>query len=234
MSLIQKPGDPTRVIRLDPIAIFLLFYALAAMIGVIVFTSGASDVVTYANKYLVITAATAGFAPLLVGTYFYDPRQVGPILRPITFGHFPRKETFPDVAIIGLLTGYISVLGVNYVFTYGGFTPTLSFWNTLTNKVFYSSGGIFEEFIFRAVFYGAVNRFVPGLLKNKAAFFLFAAPLNSVAFTLYHVVVYFNSTLALNIVFAEAYVLNSTYRALRYPLWVVMILHAAINWTSTP
>lgn len=229
-----KPGDPARVIRLDPIAIFLLFFALAAMIGVIIFTSGASDVVTYANKYLVITAATAGFAPLLVGAYFYDPRQIGPILRPVTFGHFPRKETFPDVAIIGVFVAYIVVLGVNYAFTFGGFTPTLSFWNTLTNKIFYSSGGIFEEFIFRAVFYGTINRFAPQLLANKAAFFLFTAPLNSAAFTLYHVVVYNNSTLALNIVFVEAYVLNSTYRVLRYALWVVMVLHAAVNWTSTP
>ncbi len=231
---IAGPTDTTKIIRLDPISIFLMFFALAAMIGVIVFTQGAPEVVQFANKYLVITAATAGFAPLLVGTYFYDPRQIGPILRPVTWGTLLRGDKFPDVAIIGLLTGYMAVVGVNYGLTYGGFQPTLAFWNTLTNKIFYASGGIFEEFIFRAVLYGTVNRFAPQLLANNTIFFLFTAPLNSTAFALYHVVVYANSTLALDIVWLESYVFNADYRILKYPLWVVMVLHAAVNWTSTP
>jgi hypothetical protein len=240
----RREKDTAHILRLDPISLFLIFYALTSFIAIIVFTNTpivlfgpSTDLGTLAANYLLITAPVAAFAPLLVGSYLYDYKQLGPILRPVTFGKGLGRQSFPDVAIIGMLAGLLTIAGIDYVFTYGGFTPTLSFWNTLTNKIAYADGGVFEEFIFRLVIFGTVNRF-PGLgkvlLGNPALFFVVAAPLDSFAFVLYHLKVYAASTLALNIVFLESYVLCGTYRVLKYPLWVVMIMHAAINWTSTP
>lgn len=221
-----------------------MLYALFSFIAVIVFTNTpivifgpTTDLGTIAALYLLITAPVAAFAPLVVGAYFYDPRELGPIFRPVTWGKGFKKESFPDVTIIGIFLTLLAVAGVNYALTYGGFSPTLSFWNTLTNKIVYSDGGIFEEFIFRAVFYGALNRF-PGvgkyLLGNWFLFLGVTAPADVATFVIYHLKVYANSTLSLTLVAAEAYLINVTYRGLKFPLWAVMVIHAAINWTSSP
>ncbi len=241
---LQKPTDTEHIIRLDPIALFLIFFAVTSFVLVIVLTNTpiniagpATDLGGIAVNYLLITAPIAGFAPLLVGSYFYDPRQLGPILRPVTFGKKFRRESFPDVAILGIVAALAVVTVIDYAGTYGGFTPTLSFWNTTTNRIVYADGGIFEEFIFRAVIYGTINRF-PGvgkvLLGNLPVFFVFTAPMDCLAFVIYHLKVYANSTLSLTLVFGEAYVINSTYRILRYPLWVVMVIHGVINYAAPP
>jgi hypothetical protein len=243
-QLPSRKNDLLHIIRLDPPAIFLMLYALFSFIAVIVFTNTpivifgpSTDLGTIAANYLLITAPVAAFAPLLVGSYIYDPRELGPILRPVVWGKGFKRESFPDVAIIGIFVTLLAVVGVDYVFTYGGFSPTLSFWNTLTNKIVYSDGGIFEEFIFRAVFYGALNRF-PGvgkyLLGNWFVFLGVTAPANVAAFLIYHLKVYATSTLALTLVAAEAYLINVTYKGLKYCLWAVMVIHAVINWTSSP
>jgi membrane protease YdiL (CAAX protease family) len=239
----QKEPDK-HIIRLDPIALFLIFFAVTSFVLVIVLTNTpiliagpATDLGSIAVNYLLITAPIAGFAPLLVGSYFYDIRELGPILRPVTWGKKLRRESFPDVAILGLISALGLVVVLDYFGTYGGFAPTLSFWNTTTNKIVYADGGIFEEFIFRAVIYGTINRF-PGvgkvLLGNPLVFFGFTAPLDCATFVIYHLKVYANSTLALSLVFGEAYILNGTYRVLRYPLWVVMLAHGAINFAAPP
>lgn len=238
---LQKETGQKHIIRLDPGSVFLIFYALFSFVAIIVLTNtpiiiGAvsTDLGNVAANYLLITAPVAAFAPLLVGSYLYDPRQLGPMLRPIIWR---KRNVFPDVAIIGTLVGLLSIAAIDYTFTYGGFTPTLSFWNTVTNKIAYSDGGIFEEFIFRLVVYGAINRF-PGvgnvLLGNPFAFLIFTAPLDSAAFVIYHLKVYASSTLSLNIVAGEAMVLNVGYRILKYALWVVMLIHGGANFAAAP
>jgi hypothetical protein len=225
-------------------------YAVFSFIAIIVLTNtplglivsglfgpATTDMATIAANYLLITGPVAFFAPLLVGNYIYDPRQWGPILRPVVWGRGLRRSRFPDITIIGLFSGLATIVALDYALTYGGFVPTLSFWNTLTNRIVYSDGGIFEELIFRLVFYGTINRF-PGvgrvLLDNPVGFLAITAPADSAAFLIYHLKVYASSTLSLSLVFAESYVLNLTYRGLKYPLWVVMVMHALINWAAAP
>jgi hypothetical protein len=221
-----------------------MLYALFSFVAVIILTNTpivifgpTSDLGSIAANYLLITAPVAAFAPLLVGSYIFDPRELGPILRPVTWGKGFKRQSFPDVTTIGILLTLLAVASIDYALTYGGFSPTLSFWNTLTNKIVYSDGGIFEEFIFRLVFYGAINRF-PGvgkyLLGNWFLYLAVTAPVDVASFVIYHLKVYATSTVALTLVAAEAYLINVSYKALKYPIWAVMVIHAVINWTSSP
>lgn len=246
LPTVREPTkDQTRLIRLDPIALFLILYAVFSFLLIIVLTNTpftvfgpTTDLGSLAANYLLFFAPIAGFAPLLVGNYIYDPRQLGPILRPVTWGRKLRRERFPDVAILGIVAslGLIVVLDY-YLQTYGGTLPSLSFWPTLTNKIAFSDGGIFEEFAFRGVLYGVINRF-PGLnkylLQSYVGFFLVTAPLDVAGFVIYHLRAYANSTLSLAMVATEAYIINGTYRVLKYPLWVVMVIHAILNFAAAP
>lgn len=217
--------------RLDPISTFLLFGAMGSIIALYVFTPGFSDLTTQATKYVIILAAAVIFAPILLGSYIF--REWGPIIRPLYHGN-AKKPFLPDIALIGAIAGFAAISAADFILTNFGFSPTLSFWNSLTPQIFYASGGIIEEFIFRCVFFGTVNRFMPGLLKNPAAFLVFTGPIDSGIFTVYHFLVYATSRVALDLVFVEGYIIAVDYRALNYPLWVAMLIHGAANWVSAP
>jgi len=202
------------------------------MIALYVFSPGFTDLTTQATKYVIIAVVAATFAPILVGGYFY--KEWGPITRPIFYKR-NKKSEFPDIAlIVGVIGGFATVGLMDTLLTNFGFFPTLSFWNTLTPQIFYSAGGIIEEFVFRGVFLGTVYHFAPSLMENRLVYVAFTGPLDAGVFGVYHLLVYASSEVALDLVVAEGYILTLDYRFLKYPLWVPMVLHAALNWTAAP
>src|SRR6266487_2257805 len=90
LKQITSRSDPHHLIRLDPLSVFLLFYAVAVMIALYVFSLGFTDLTTQATKYVIIAVVAATFAPILVGGYFY--KEWGPITRPIFYKRNKKSE----------------------------------------------------------------------------------------------------------------------------------------------
>lgn len=227
---VGKVQEKEKLIRLDPLSLFFIAFAIFTEIAVVVATNAAPDVVAINQKYLIIGGAGAVFAPILIGGYFYDPKELGPISRPLYKG---KRELFPDIALLAAVFGFTLTGIADYIFTHGGFFPTLSFWNQITPRLTFANGGVIEEFVFRAIVYGLVNRISPGILYNKGFTMLVLSPLDAGFFTVYHLWAY-SSKLALDIVFTEGYILSATYTLNKWPLWVVMGIHFAINYSVAP
>jgi hypothetical protein len=231
LPTVKGEGDKEKIIRLDALSLFMISFAIFNSLAVIVSTNSAADVVAINYKYLVLGGAGVIFAPILIGGYFYNLKELGPISRPLYRG---KREVFPDVALITGIAAFFAAGIADYGFTHGGFFPTLSFWSQLTPRLTFGSGGIYEEFIFRAVVFGAVNRFAPGSIQNRAFSLLVIAPLDAGLFTAYHLWAYVGSKLALDIVATEGYILAATYVLPKWALWVVMGVHFFINYTVAP
>lgn len=230
-GLSQKEEDRRHLVRLDPIMVFLLLLAMAVMVAIWVFTPNTSDLIVFSQKYLYITAAFVIGSVFVGASYLYDPRQWGPIRRPIVNkqGH----ELFFDYAFFGMAAGIFSLFIVNFAVTYGGFVPTLSFWNNLTPQIFYGNvAAPLEELMFRVILFSAINRYAPVLIENRLVFILFTGPLDAGMFTVYHTLVYQGSKLALDHVFGESLVICYVWRGTKYAAWASTGIHIFINYTA--
>lgn len=223
-----------KIIRLDPISIFLILLATAVFIGILIAEPGYTDLVVYTQRYFLIMGLGAILALIGVGKYIYNISELAPITRPVLYGPKKHRNKFPDIALISIFVGFAAIGVTDYLITRTGFFPTLSFWTNLTPRMFYGAGGIYEEFVFRTVIYGTINRFFPYGIRNPAFSALFIAPLDSGIFTEYHIWAYANSKIALDMVFSTAYILNIQYRGTRYCLWAGMVLHAVNNILAPP
>jgi hypothetical protein len=224
-------GDKEKIVRLDALSLFMIAFAVFNSLAVVVSTNSAADVVAINYKYLIIGVVGVVFAPILVGKYVYDLKELGPISRPLYRG---KREVFPDVALLTGIVAFFAAGIADYVFTHGGFFPTLSFWSQITPRLTFGAGGIYEEFVFRFLVFGLANRFAPGAIQNRAFSLLVLAPLDAGLFTAYHLWAYAGSKLALDIVATEGYILAATYVLPKWALWVVMGVHFFINYTVAP
>lgn len=234
IDLTEPSEDEKKIIRLDPISVFLLLLATSVFIGILIQSGNQyTDLVSYTQKYFLIFGLGAIFALVGIGKHFYNFGELAPITRPV-FDKKGRKKLVPDVALISIFLGFIAIGVTDYLITRFGFFPTLSFWTNITQPAFYAAGGIYEEFVFRVVVYGTVNRFFPYGLKNPLISVLFIGPVDSGIFALYHTWAYANSRIALDMVWMNSYVLTVQFRGTRYCLWVCMVLHAVNNILAPP
>jgi hypothetical protein len=216
-------------VRLDPLSLVFIFYSAVALLFLrtVIPDQFVRDSV---ELYLLITAISTTFVPFLGGR---DVLKLSPILPPLKVA--PLRRALPFVTIFA---GTVSIIGIEYGLTYGGFFPTFAFWDTNVPRILYGSGAILEEFYFRFVPFLLLSRIWPRSLEHPAIFLLFIAPVNSLIFTAYHLLRYAESNLALSIVFAAGYVFNASYRfavvAGYMLLWVPILLHVLMNLTAAP
>jgi len=219
---------------LDPLFIFLILAAFSTLALLQTLTQS----VTYPGLQLYVNIGalfTAFSLILLVVQARAGSPIIGPITRPVpVFGRFLTAAESRIVApVVALVGGYGGIIAVNYYFTQFTFIPSVSFWTSLTPKLFYGSGGIIETIVFG---------FAPILLILiiarplivKWRYFLLVNVVLSVAAVIYHLYAYPNNPKALSIVFGEFFIFNLAYRFTGLLAWVPALLHAITDVAGSP
>jgi hypothetical protein len=211
--------------------LILFFYAIISL-GFFFVTTTDPTVKNFAQTYLVLTAVSAGTLPILAGKNW---SKLGPVFREYQWGKLIKRHTLPKYAMwmLGIGGGFGSIVLIDNVLTYGGFTPHLDFFGNLTPQLLYGQGAIVEEFYFRIFPYKVLERIAPSAFTNIPFFLGVVAPADSVLFTGYHLLVYGGNNLALSIVFGAGYSQNVNFRGLKLD-WVIMLVHMIINMWAPP
>lgn len=163
---------------------------------------------------------------------------IGPLTRPVNIGLNP--PIWPEwtgrvvAAIVSVPGTYAGVILVNFIFTQGTFIPSVSFWDALTPKLFFGSGGIIETVVFDLVPVTAALLIVPRLVENRPLYFLVFLPILCYIAVLWHGYAYPNSPKALSIVFGEFYSFGAGYRFSHLLAWVAAIAHAMADIFGSP
>ena len=216
---------PTTQYRLDVLSVILMLWAVQSLAMLFVLTG--SSIVIYGTQIYLVSFTVATALIVLFRKDAVNLRKLQPIFAPGVI----EKIVAPPIGFAGVSLVQTLILA----------PPRLDFYSTLVPRIFFSSGGIVEEWIF-TFFLQALILDIGGLGIISTVASIIG---KSLVFMFYHIRVYGTTgqiiyqfygleiTTALLAVFASSIVLALAYRRWK-KLWINQVIHAAINWMAIP